>query len=330
MPPRRALYTTTPNTPIILPPRHAIDPPELRSCDWCHISSRQLKRCAACNTSIYCSRECQKAAWHLHKTSCKSFSNVKSEYGPAAEDLTLAQLRALGFSSLLGFTEAFSDFQDAHSWTLANIALAAVRGDGPLDWLQAPESEHTKAVRVHLIARSPSERRRTHRDPGSAFWVKGVGFVEDSKFLDEMRKHRSDLPLPSKLEASQDPGYIGAAFVVYDIEGVTMKMSKTFAQYWPTAPELAGPEEQKAIFDDMLMLCIGCINMRCPLRILEGNDPIVALPGRFSRVEGKWTWKPLFTDWQNYRGGDRGLDEVLGRLKHHIPPRDLMTAISRL
>ncbi|KAI0700520.1 hypothetical protein C8T65DRAFT_657588 [Cerioporus squamosus] len=68
---------------------------------------------------------------------------------------------------------------------------------------------------------------------------------------------------------------------------------------------------------------MGCVNMRCPLRVLEGNDPIVALPGRFSR--------PLFTDWHNYRGGDAGLDDVLGQLKlPNVSPPQLMTAVSRL
>lgn len=46
------------------------------SCINCHKTKEQLgtplKRCAKCQTTIYCSRDCQKEHWETHKKSCAS------------------------------------------------------------------------------------------------------------------------------------------------------------------------------------------------------------------------------------------------------------------
>ncbi|TFK88302.1 hypothetical protein K466DRAFT_662422 [Polyporus arcularius HHB13444] len=321
----RNLYTSSSRAPIICGSYSAVAPPQLRTCEWCSKAPRELRRCVACNTALYCDRECQKAAWKRHKTSCKVIANTVT--GQPHEEFVLAELRRIGFSSLADFSEALADFKEAHSWAIASIVQAAIHREGVLDWMQNKGT--TEALCFRLAPLSPRERR-IHRDPGSAFRIKSVEFSA-SEIVDDMREFRSGFNFASHAERAQNLDYVGAALVLYDVEGLTMKISGTYAQYRPTAPELASPEEQRAIFGDMMMLCVGCINMGCPLRVLEGNDPIVALPGRFSRVRGKWTWKPLFSSWEDYRGGDAGLDEVLGRLKlSHVSPAQLMTAVSRL
>ncbi|KAI0700519.1 hypothetical protein C8T65DRAFT_657587 [Cerioporus squamosus] len=54
------------------------------------VSSIELRRCAACNTALYCNRECQKAAWKRHKTSCKSIASCVQS-GTPHEELVLAE-----------------------------------------------------------------------------------------------------------------------------------------------------------------------------------------------------------------------------------------------
>ncbi|GMF64634.1 unnamed protein product [Phytophthora lilii] len=41
-----------------------------KTCDQCHTPSEKLSRCARCRDAAYCSRDCQKAAWKLHKRLC--------------------------------------------------------------------------------------------------------------------------------------------------------------------------------------------------------------------------------------------------------------------
>ena len=42
----------------------------LEKCNFCHIPSKDLKKCANCGQVRYCSRECQKKHWKEHKTDC--------------------------------------------------------------------------------------------------------------------------------------------------------------------------------------------------------------------------------------------------------------------
>ncbi|ETW09925.1 hypothetical protein H310_00353 [Aphanomyces invadans] len=41
-----------------------------KACDSCHQHNAKLLRCVRCQAAFYCSRECQKAAWKLHKGDC--------------------------------------------------------------------------------------------------------------------------------------------------------------------------------------------------------------------------------------------------------------------
>lgn len=40
-------------------------------CDNCNTASTEVKNCAACGKARYCSKECQKTAWKVHKPHCK-------------------------------------------------------------------------------------------------------------------------------------------------------------------------------------------------------------------------------------------------------------------
>ena len=42
------------------------------TCDRCGLAAADLKQCAGCKTAVYCSRDCQAAAWDGHKKECKA------------------------------------------------------------------------------------------------------------------------------------------------------------------------------------------------------------------------------------------------------------------
>lgn len=41
-----------------------------KACEYCYAPSEKLSKCAKCRDAMYCSRDCQKAAWKLHKRLC--------------------------------------------------------------------------------------------------------------------------------------------------------------------------------------------------------------------------------------------------------------------
>ncbi|KAI0533239.1 putative MYND domain protein [Xylaria digitata] len=49
-----------------------------RTCNNCKKASSELKRCAKCSTTLYCSRDCQKADWKTHKKICGKQSHERS------------------------------------------------------------------------------------------------------------------------------------------------------------------------------------------------------------------------------------------------------------
>ncbi|ETN09504.1 hypothetical protein PPTG_22887 [Phytophthora nicotianae INRA-310] len=55
-----------------------------KTCDQCHAPSEKLSKCARCRDAVYCSRDCQKAAWKLHKRLC----------GKTTEEITASNEKA--------------------------------------------------------------------------------------------------------------------------------------------------------------------------------------------------------------------------------------------
>ncbi|KAI1363621.1 putative MYND domain protein [Xylaria arbuscula] len=49
------------------------------TCNGCNKTSSDLKRCAKCATTLYCSRECQKTDWKTHKKICGKQAHERPE-----------------------------------------------------------------------------------------------------------------------------------------------------------------------------------------------------------------------------------------------------------
>ncbi|KAI1753164.1 putative MYND domain protein [Xylaria castorea] len=59
------------------------------TCNTCGKVSSQLKRCAKCTTTPYCSRDCQKADWKTHKKICSKQAHERPETGTGPSAATV-------------------------------------------------------------------------------------------------------------------------------------------------------------------------------------------------------------------------------------------------
>ncbi|KAK9899883.1 hypothetical protein P389DRAFT_5134 [Cystobasidium minutum MCA 4210] len=63
--------------------REAIEGPLYTHCADCYKAGLKHKRCSGCLVAYYCSVECQKKGWTLHKTECKERQNEQKEWDAA-------------------------------------------------------------------------------------------------------------------------------------------------------------------------------------------------------------------------------------------------------
>ena len=61
----------------------------------------ELKRCSRCKTPHYCSKECQKGAWKVHKRVCVAADGEREEAPPLPKELWLKILEMLKETSML-------------------------------------------------------------------------------------------------------------------------------------------------------------------------------------------------------------------------------------
>ncbi len=59
------------------------------SCTTCKKASSELKRCAKCSTTLYCSRDCQKADWKTHKKVCGKQAQEREAAGGGPSAATM-------------------------------------------------------------------------------------------------------------------------------------------------------------------------------------------------------------------------------------------------
>lgn len=79
------------STQLQLPQQPHSEQPTIHFCSFCR-KTGELKKCGACYNVAYCSIECQKGAWKVHKFVCKKASSENEE---CVLGLTPSHIRAL-------------------------------------------------------------------------------------------------------------------------------------------------------------------------------------------------------------------------------------------
>ncbi|KAI1173340.1 putative MYND domain protein [Nemania sp. FL0916] len=64
-------------------------------CNSCKKASTEMKRCAKCHVTCYCSRDCQKADWKAHKKICTKQASERSSESSGGRSTTLSPPKGL-------------------------------------------------------------------------------------------------------------------------------------------------------------------------------------------------------------------------------------------
>ncbi|KZT65995.1 hypothetical protein DAEQUDRAFT_730758 [Daedalea quercina L-15889] len=174
-------------------PHEASDPEEtLRKgntqCQHCfksRLDGVRMSRCGACRVDMYCSKECQKAAWPVHKTRCKINQRVNEQVGIDIEQ----------------HYKALRNFCQKHRPVLSDSVIRA------LDLCVDPSRAETDLLTIVVCPRPGSTRPETDFYATAAS-VTPLDDFEPAK-QDEMQ---SQLKYASEL--CKREGGMGAVFVV--------------------------------------------------------------------------------------------------------------------
>ncbi|KAF7346765.1 hypothetical protein MSAN_01815000 [Mycena sanguinolenta] len=185
---------------------------ELTQCQYCFKSRGPgvtLQRCGACEVDLYCSKECQRAAWKTHKRKCAiNRANAKIMSKTALHTL-----------------KALSAFTAKHRPTLAEAGIRA------LGVVTDPSRAERDLLVILLRPRLDSPRVET------TFWVTAASVVPMSTFP-QAEEMRNQLKLAN--EANKPSGMAGALFVMLmEIEGGTTNLAPV--GFPKVAPELLDP-----------------------------------------------------------------------------------------
>ncbi|KAI0700557.1 hypothetical protein C8T65DRAFT_728739, partial [Cerioporus squamosus] len=306
--------------------------PSSTALQCCHECGRtqdeevRLRRCVGCFSVLYCSKTCQRKGWKpICHNNADAIANPQSGWNQ--------QLQDLGFGSLSAFTEALVQWLDAHKPALQMCADVAVTKDGGMD-----SSHNTrKMLLCFLVPRSSMDLPST-RNPSLTFQYKNNYLLTlDENFLDTSGL-RSDWECGAAVRAdlneryASHPFYAGLLLVIVNVKGFQMAQILYFPHFRPgptcvpAAAILAAA--QPVVLQDVLGLIHGSINEGFPLRPVDDEFSAPALPGRFVRGHGGWSWQQLFPDWSQYRRGrHRGMDKTLDGMRTGFSPRELMLAL---
>ncbi|KAJ6454207.1 hypothetical protein C8R45DRAFT_882233 [Mycena sanguinolenta] len=185
---------------------------ELTQCQHCFKSRGPgvtLQRCGACQVDLYCSKECQRAAWKTHKPKC-AINRSNAEMMPKTSLDTLKALRA---------------FTSKHRPTIAEAGIRA------LGVFTDPSRAEHDLLLILLRPRLESPRVET------TFWVTAANVVPISTFP-QREEMRGQLKVAS--DANKRSGMAGALFVMLmDIEGGTTNVAPV--GFPKASPELLDP-----------------------------------------------------------------------------------------
>ncbi|KAL1947298.1 hypothetical protein VTO73DRAFT_14259 [Trametes versicolor] len=251
-------------------------------------------------------KECQKAAWPGHRISCRRMKQEEEQY----KDLLDREAQRLGYTSSATLTKTFTDFLNAHQWTLNEASLAHImlRSGPSMDI--ARSNERLELLIFRFRCEPMHTTPHSQRNPADAFTLIEHGFFNALQYTSSgilRLKPCLDLIKESTIFHTQQlernkPRYVGCMPILYALDGMVGQTSRLFPVYLPVNTFVMN-DFTIAALQEFVALLANTMNYRLPLRVVDERHPFHPVPGHIVRSGGKWVWEPLFAAWEDYEAG---------------------------
>ncbi|KAI0688311.1 hypothetical protein C8T65DRAFT_619472 [Cerioporus squamosus] len=253
---------------------------EAPSCDHCKRegTTETLKRCGGCSTMLYCSRECQKAAWPTHKNHCRRPQRDEDqEVDPAVppSPLNVAKMVLEWFSAHI---ESFKILTNSTVQLDGGNARALSEPRAFVCTLTMRQNwDGNPATPFHLIS-----YKLTHRDDADMLQGQWDDLMASRKKSEEA------------YNVAQNPRMAGIIPIVFDV----MENDGYFVNnYMPvfctrSADDTTLPRRTGQALIGMMVHSKQCINSGLVYaETKESSDEDVIMDiGRYKRKGKKWKW----------------------------------------
>ncbi|KAL1943659.1 hypothetical protein VTO73DRAFT_4104 [Trametes versicolor] len=247
-----------------------------------------------------------------------------------------AEAKAFGFRNVSEFQGALRDFASAHEWAFKSYAKALIALGGGPEYINSPPKQLQVKLRCLCVRGSFLDPARTFAFLG-AQWQTAEEYTSTPAGALDWQKSTSLREAAHRANCN-NPRYTGILPVIFAVENCSSCHGSLYPQYRTRASpfqfDWATEGVRNTLLGDVLVLCASSIHSGLALRCAEGQESFSALPGRFFRSPNKrWNWEPLFTDWDQYLAGPRGIQEVdnwLGTATQSGMPIQPLLQVARL
>ncbi|EIW60819.1 uncharacterized protein TRAVEDRAFT_64172 [Trametes versicolor FP-101664 SS1] len=248
-------------------------------------ANTKLKRCVGCSVALYCSRDCQKAAWATHKRLCRPSD---SESAPNSLPNQLA-----GHSTPLElFTNLNEWVSNTHDYAFRTLMRAAVLLNG--GGLAANFAEPCIVVfKLTRVAEPKTPAHAFQLKVQVPQTLKGEGLRATVKEGQAAVHAACQLQFEAIRRANAAiPEYAGALLAMVWVEGTEIVAYHPYPIYGLRSGD-TGPlsERMSPVFEGVVAMCVGTMNAGLVLHPPRGNGPPEPDVGVLLKRKKKWDWK---------------------------------------